>query len=882
MLQILLFFHLLGVVALFAGIGLEVVALAQLHRATTLAHVRAATLNLPIAGPVMGAGALLLVAMGVWMVYAGGIGWQPWVWVTFIVTIIMMIIGPLINGKRGEAIFKIGAERRRGAGHTRDSSAARRDGVLNYSIFLTVCELVVALYIMTNKPDLLPCVVAVLLGAAVAAILASLGTPGRLIFRGPKPNIHADMSSKRTSLERGLTSAFALVILVVIAIIPVAMWAMTGITQQAQALHDTIIRGELAYIKVASDADTLRASSIDAATNPDPAKAAASLARAKAMMNQFPEDSRKMADLTGSDPAVKPLVDKFVGDTKRQIQGSANIYDFQALAGVGLLSQGKKAEALKQIQGMAASAFDQQSTDGDALLNALKNNSDTRFAALMQARNSALSGIIVGAVVASLIAFIAMSWFRRAMRAGLESCLNVFEAMGRGNLTARVGWQGGDLLGRLGQAVDQLGDRLAQIISTIQHAVMTVQTASSHTNDTARQVEARVSEELAALGRASDFSTSVQGTAGSVADNAEQVARRVTDISSAVAQMTASIQEMDQNLLNLATVVEQAVANTQEMSASIVQVAGNAQRVREESTHTDKQVRDGRNEVAQLSKGMSSISDTVAGVVSEMQSLDGASRQIGEILGLIEEIADQTNLLALNAAIEAARAGEHGRGFAVVADEVRKLAENSASSTKQIGQLVADIQRRTTAVLERTARANNLVQNNAVSARSVTDMIELISGRVTEMAQLVSEISIATTEQARASEELAKASEQMGAMTHEAAATMREQAITSNQILESVSEIEQRTGQVAQASQEQQIAIESLSQTIAHTSDLGRANSSAVTEVAGQAAQVLDQASELQSLVGQFQAGKNGRSAVGESKNDRHALEDSGSLALSS
>jgi methyl-accepting chemotaxis protein len=693
------------------------------------------------------------------------------------------------------------------------------------------------------------------------------------------------MNSKRTSLERGLTSAFLLVIVVVIAIIPVSIWAMTGITQQAQVLHDTIIRGELAYVKVASDADTLRASTIDAATNPNPIKAAASLDVASKMIGQFPDDARKMAALTSTDDAVKPLVEKLVGQTAKDgtvSGGSASVYDFQALAGVGLLKQGKKAEALKQIQGPAASAFAQQSSDGDALLNALKNNSDVRFKALMQARTFALVVLVIGAGVAGLIALIAMGWFRGAMRSGLERVLTVFEAMGRGDLTARVGWEGRDLLGRLGQAVDELGERLAQIMSTIQHAVMTVQTASSHTNDTARQVEARVVEELAALSRASEFSTSVRATAGSVADNAEQVARRVTDISSAVAQMTASIQEMDQTLLQVATVVEQTVTNTQEMSASIVQVAGNAQRVREESANTDKQVRDGRNEVAQLSKGMSSISDTVSDVVSEMQSLDGASRQIGEILGLIEEIADQTNLLALNAAIEAARAGEHGRGFAVVADEVRKLAENSASSTKQIGQLVADIQRRTTAVLERTARANSLVQNNAASARSVTDMIELISTRVTEMAQLVSEISVATTEQARASEELAKASEQMGAMTHEAAATMREQAITSNQILESVSEIEQRTGQVAQASQEQQIAIESLSQTINHTSELGRANSGAVTDVAGQTAEVLGQASELQGLVGQFQVRHTAQTSLKDTKKDRQALEDSGSLALSS
>ncbi|MBV9269654.1 MAG: hypothetical protein JO165_01065, partial [Candidatus Eremiobacteraeota bacterium] len=391
-----------------------------------------------------------------------------------------------------------------------------------------------------------------------------------------------------------------------------------------------------------------------------------------------------------------------------------------------------------------------------------------------------------------------------------------------------------------------------------------------------------VNEELAALGQALQSSTDVAGNAGTVAENSDEVARRVTDISSAVAQMTASIQEMDQNLLNLATVVEQAVTNTQEMSASIVQVAGNADRVRQESTRTDQQVRDGRNEVAALSNGMTSISDTVADVVTEMQSLDNASRQIGEILGLIEEIADQTNLLALNAAIEAARAGEHGRGFAVVADEVRKLAENSASSTKQIGQLVADIQRRTTAVLDRTARANSLVQNNAASARTVTQMIEQISERVTEMAQLVSEISIATTEQARASEELAKASEQMGAMTHEAAATMREQAITSNQILEGVSEIERRTGEVARASVEQQGAIESLGASIQLTSQLGRENFQAVSDVSAQTSQVLGQASSLQEMVGQFQVGGAASRKVLDTENSHPALVDRSGLALSS
>jgi methyl-accepting chemotaxis protein len=701
------------------------------------------------------------------------------------------------------------------------------------------------------------------------------------------------MEARHTSLERGLAISFVLVIIVVFAFLPITWYAMQQITNQAQVLRDTVIRGQLAYARVASDADSLRAATLEAATNPDPARAAQRLVLSKTLVKQFPDDARKMlakfcppsstaadatpvcTNVTGSKSEVATLADKF--------NTSASAFDFQALSAVSLLQSGKAKEALAQINGPSSVAYEKQNSDGQAMLDALNRFADASFNELKTAQLYAFVFLIVAFVIALAVILTALGWFRSTMLKSIGRTVEVFEAMGSGDLSQRIMWQGRDLLGRLGTAVDDLGDRLAGMISQIQTASYTVQGASEQSNHIALECDGRMKEELSALGEALTYSGDLAGAAGSVADNAEAVARRVSDISSAVAEMTASIQEMDTNLLNLATVVEQAVANTQEMSASIVQVAGNAERVRSESNITDQQVREGRNEVLALSKGMGSISDTVADVVSEMQSLDNASRQIGEILGLIEEIADQTNLLALNAAIEAARAGEHGRGFAVVADEVRKLAENSASSTKQIGKLVGDIQRRTSAVLERTARANNLVQNNAESARNVTSMIETISTRVTEVAQLVSEISIATTEQARASEELAKASEQMGAMTHEAAATMREQAITSNQILENVSEIEQRTAQVARASTEQQAAIEALGSRVKRSSDLGVKNSEAVGGMAAAADEVYSQATSLREMVGQFDTGQQEPSApLNGEKSAPQALEEPEALALSS
>jgi methyl-accepting chemotaxis protein len=695
------------------------------------------------------------------------------------------------------------------------------------------------------------------------------------------------MEGRRTTLERGLAWAFGFVIAVVLLFVPITIYAMKGLTDQAQVLRDTVIRGQLAYAKVAADADSLRAATLEAATNPDAAKAAEQLNLAKGLVKQFPDDARKMLAIfcpkldKDGNPDCSQRNDA-IGNLVSTFNTSASAYDFQALSAVSLLQQGKNKDALTQINGPSSTAYEKQSTDGQAMLDALSTYATDSFRTLINARNFGWALIGAGVVAAFVVVFLAMGWFRRTMLASIGRIVDIFEAMGNGDLSERVGWHGRDLLARLGTAVDELGDRLAAIMQQIQGAAVTVQGASEQSNHLAVEVDGRMKEELSALGEALNYSADLSGAAGSVADNAEAVARRVSDISSAVAEMTASIQEMDQNLLNLATVVEQAVANTQEMSASIVQVASNAERVRSESNITDQQVREGRNEVLALSKGMGSISDTVADVVSEMQSLDHASRQIGEILGLIEEIADQTNLLALNAAIEAARAGEHGRGFAVVADEVRKLAENSASSTKQIGTLVADIQRRTSAVLERTARANSLVQNNAESARNVTQMIEAISTRVTEVAELVSEISIATTEQARASEELAKASEQMGAMTHEAAATMREQAVTSNQILENVSEIEQRTAQVARASTEQQAAIEALGGRVQRSSDLGSKNSEAVGGMAASADEVFNQATTLKELVSQFHTGDEALEGTGGQDSKPGALEDPGALALSS
>jgi hypothetical protein len=172
-LQTLLFFHILAVVMLFSGIAIELAAFARLHRAATLAEVRAATLNFPAVGPLMGIGSLLLISMGIAMVYVGGFGWEPaWIDVAFVVTIVLAVNGPITNGRRSDAIHALAAKAGDGP-ITAEIQAARADRFLNYSIFLSACELVAALFIMTAKPELGVCISAVVI-AAIAAIIPTV------------------------------------------------------------------------------------------------------------------------------------------------------------------------------------------------------------------------------------------------------------------------------------------------------------------------------------------------------------------------------------------------------------------------------------------------------------------------------------------------------------------------------------------------------------------------------------------------------------------------------------------------------------------------------------------------------------------------------------
>jgi twitching motility protein PilJ len=258
----------------------------------------------------------------------------------------------------------------------------------------------------------------------------------------------------------------------------------------------------------------------------------------------------------------------------------------------------------------------------------------------------------------------------------------------------------------------------------------------------------------------------------------ERVRKAAIDVSSSANEILLSSEDMasgavqqDQEITNTSSAVE-------ELTVSMKQVSNNAEASAEAARRALDAAEQGNRSVRDTLEGMQRIRSSVQATAKKIKSLGDRSLEISEIINVINDITEQTNLLALNAAIEAARAGEAGRGFAVVADEVRKLAEHSRAATKDIAALIKAIQAETNEAVVVMEEGTKEVEVGARLADQAGKALEAISSVVRQSAELVQEISLASKQQVRGTEGVANAMQIISNITRQTSQGARQTART--------------------------------------------------------------------------------------------------------
>ncbi len=435
------------------------------------------------------------------------------------------------------------------------------------------------------------------------------------------------------------------------------------------------------------------------------------------------------------------------------------------------------------------------------------------------------------AFVLALIAVIAFGVFRFSVVRPLREASLLVAEVGQGNLLRRLHTRSGDEIGRLAGSVNEMAEKLTAMVFRINDSAVGLSQASADILGTAVQVDGaaqqqssqvertaagvqrihaaveEVSQGVELLAQAAAESTSsaleMAASTEEVAINSARLAESVDAVNSSIIEMTASITQVAENAESLKGASDLTTSSVAQMDAAIRQVEQNAQETARIAEHVCVDATGGEEAVGAAIAGMDRIRD-VSKVVSEAtQSLSRKAQDIGRILTVIDEVTAQTTLLSLNAAIIAAQAGEHGKGFSVVAQEIKALAERTDHSTREIALAIDGVRGDTDRVVEALARAEKSISEGHQLSVRAGDSLKKIVSRAENAARQVDQIARAVVEQSQGSRVIREAMSQVAALVDQIAKATAEQRKGGELILAASQRMGELTAHVKNSTQEQ-------------------------------------------------------------------------------
>jgi len=386
---------------------------------------------------------------------------------------------------------------------------------------------------------------------------------------------------------------------------------------------------------------------------------------------------------------------------------------------------------------------------------------------------STVAGVII-LVLAAVVIFIYATKITRP----ITLLVDVAEGVAVGDVNKSVEITSRDEIGVLASAFHKLIDYLKGMADAADRIAA---------NDLTVEVEPK--SETDVLGRS--FKKMVENldiVVQQLRGNANELVSAANEISSASEEMATGAKSQTDQAAQVSSAVE-------EMTATIIESAKNAGEAKEASENASSTSGDGQKIVGETIDGMVKIAESAKDSGKIVGELAQASDKIGEIIGVIDDIADQTNLLALNAAIEAARAGEQGRGFAVVADEVRKLAERTGKATGEITGMIKGIQNDSNRAVASMEGAGKLVEEGKVLADKAGNSLNEINTVAQRVTDMIVQIATASDQQSAAAEQISKNMENISNVTKETATGAEQSASAAEELNRQAEGLKQMVGQ---------------------------------------------------------------------------------------